>query len=324
MAVGFRNETVCVLGGTGFVGRRIVSHLIRDGWRVVVPTRNRVRARPLLVLPGTDVVECDVSDGAQLGQVLRGSDTVINLIGILNEAGHDGSGFRRVHVDLVERIVRACQDAGVRKLLHMSALKASAERGPSHYLRTKGEGERVIATLCGDTLPYTIFQPAVIFGPGDTFINRFATLMRWLPMLALPRLDARFAPVYVDDVAAAFARAVTDAGTDFRTFQLCGPGIYSFREILQLTKKFANIHCGLLGLPDALGQAQAFLLERLVPGKPFSLDNFRSLSVANVCTDNGFAALDIEPRSLVSTLPTYLGSGIQEAQFASFREHAGR
>lgn len=324
MAVGFRSDLICVLGGTGFVGRSLVSRLARDGWRVVVPTRNRVRARALLVLPGVDVVQADVHDPAQLTALLEGADSVVNLIGILNERGHDGAGFKRVHVELVDKLVRACHQAGVRKILHMSALKASAERGPSYYLRTKGEAERIIATLAGDELKYTIFQSSVIFGPDDTFINRFARLMGILPILALPRLGARFAPVFVHDVAQAFARAISDSATDQQTYQLCGPQVYSLREILELIRKHAELRCLLLELPDALGQLQAFTLEYLVPGKLFSLDNFRSLAIASVCSENGLAALGIEPHSLEAVLPGYLSGPRRQDQLSEFRQHAGR
>jgi uncharacterized protein YbjT (DUF2867 family) len=323
MAVGFRDEAVCVLGGTGFVGRALVSRLVRDGWRVVVPTRSRRHATALLVLPGVDVIECDVHDASTLAGVLSGVDAVVNLIGILNEPGHDGAGFKRVHVDLVETLVEASRGAGVRKIVHMSALKASAERGPSHYLRTKGEGERRIANLGDSGPPYTIFQPSVIFGPGDSFVVRFARLMRRLRVLALPRLDARFAPVYVHDVVAAFCKALTDPATNGRTYQLCGPGIYSLREVLELTRKTARIRCVIVGLPDGLGRIQAFALGHL-PGKLFSLDNYRSLSVASVCTDDGFMELGIEPHSLEAMLPTYLNGSAHDNQLSSFRRQAGR
>src|SRR5690606_12495194 len=138
MVVKPRSRSVCLLGGTGFVGRTLVNELVRARYRVVIPTRRRQRHRDLLVFPGVDLIDMDVHDGRALAAVLRGSDAAINLIGILNERGRDGSGFKKVHVELVSKLLSACDAAGVTRLLHMSALKAEATRAPSHYLRTKG------------------------------------------------------------------------------------------------------------------------------------------------------------------------------------------
>lgn len=306
MAASKGKGTVCVLGGTGFVGRTLAARLARAGYAVRVPTRHRQTARKLLVLPGLDLIQADVHDPKQLAALLAGADTAINLIGILNERGHDGSGFRLAHVALAEKLMAACRKAGVGRLLQMSALKANAERGPSHYLSTKGLAEQVIRNHAGESVQYTIFRPSVIFGEGDSFCNRFARLLRLTPILPLARLDARFAPVFVGDVAEAFVRAIGDSHTYGKTYELCGPDVFSLEEILRLICRVRGIRRLVIGLPGPLGRFQAWVGDYLVPGKPFSMDNFRSLTVASVCRDNGFAAFGIRPRRMQPIISTYL------------------
>lgn len=306
MAAKSSSKTVCILGGTGFVGREIASLLVSRGYSVRVPTRNRQRARNLLVLPGIDIVGADIHDEVALSQVVRGSHAVINLVGILNEKGHDGSGFRRAHVELVEKLIGACQDGGVQHLLQMSALKANAETGPSHYLRSKGVAERTLKNLCGDELDYTIFQPSVIFGPNDSFINRFAGLLRISPVLPLARPNARFAPVYVGDVAQAVCRAIDNHSAYNRTYQLYGPGDFSLLQIVTEVARELGLRRWIIPLPDVLGRIQAWLLDYVVPGKIFTLDNYHSMAVSSVGTENGLAALGLAATSMNVVVPNYL------------------
>jgi uncharacterized protein YbjT (DUF2867 family) len=312
VAVSTHKGTVCVLGGTGFVGRTLAAKLTRAGYAVRIPTRNRQRARRLLVLPGLDLVHADVHEPEQLSRVLSGSDAVINLIGILNERAHDGSGFRHVHVELVEKVMSACRRLGIKRLIQMSALKAHADRAPSHYLTTKGQAEQIIQKQAGDSIHYTIFRPSVIFGPEDMFCNRFARILRLCPVLPLARLEARFAPVFVGDVTEALVRALPDSGTYGRTYELCGPDIYTLEEILRYICRELGIRRAIIGLPGPLGRFQAWVGEYLLPGKPFSRDNYRSLTVASVCRENGFAAFDIQPKRMHAIVGMYLGARIDE------------
>ena len=303
---------VCVLGGTGFVGRTLAAKLTRAGYAVRIPTRNRQRARRLLVLPGLELVQADVHDAGQLGELVRGADAVVNLVGILNERGHDGRGFERVHVELAEKLMAACRRSGVKRLVQMSALKANAERGPSHYLRTKGQAEQVIQGQAGESIQYTIFRPSVIFGPEDSFCNRFARILRFSPVLPLAQLGARFAPVYVGDVAEAFVRALPESASFGRTYELCGPDIYTLEEILRFLCRELGIRRAIVGLPRPLGRLQAWVGEYLLPGRPFSRDNFRSLTVASVCRENGFAAFGIQPKRMQPIVASYLGGASDE------------
>ena len=215
---GMKPGHIVILGGTGFVGSHLVPRLQRDGHRITVLSRNRDRRRELSVLPGVRVVNADVHDPADLRRHLEGADAAVNLVGILNERGSDGSGFRKAHVDLTRSLVESCIATGVPRLLQMSALRAG--EGASHYLKTRGEAERIVQA---SPLAWTIFRPSVIFGPGDGLFFRFASLLRVAPVLPLARAGAMFQPVYVRDVAEAFARALAHPRTAGQVFELGGP-----------------------------------------------------------------------------------------------------
>jgi uncharacterized protein YbjT (DUF2867 family) len=312
--------SICVLGGTGFVGSRLCSRLIRDGHGLRVLTRNRDRHRELLVLPGLELVNANVHEPAVLAEQFRGRDVVVNLVGILNERGRSGAGFRVAHAELARKVVAACRSAGVARLLHMSSLRAGVD-APSHYLRSKGEAERVVRADSGP-IAWTIFQPSVIFGPGDGFVNRFAELLRVFPLLPLARAGTRFAPVYVGDVVEALARACDDPHTHGASFELCGPEVFTLRELVRYVAGVLGVRRGVLGLPDALGYLQALVLD-FVPGKPLSLDNFRSLALDSVCTESGFARLGIVPTSLRAVVPGYLGDRRRDLRLDEMRRAAG-
>jgi uncharacterized protein YbjT (DUF2867 family) len=316
-----RPLSICVLGGTGFVGSHLLARLARDGHRVRALTRNRDRHRPLLVLPGLELVEFDVHDAAMLAEVLRGHDLVINLIGILNETG-GGARFRRVHAELTRKVVAACRSAGVPRLLQMSSLRAD-EGAPSEYLRTKGLAERYVREEAG-AVAWTIFRPSVIFGPGDGFMNRFAGLLRLFPVLPLARARARFAPVYIGDVVEAMVRSICNPATHGRAYELCGPEVLSLAELVRYVAAVLGRRRLVIGLPDAAGWLQAALMG-LLPGKPLSLDNFRSLKLDSVCSESGLAALGVAPVSLRAVVPGYLGGAQRAAQLDAFRRAtAGR
>ena len=307
---------IAILGGGGFVGGHLAARLVSDGHRVTVLTRYAARRRALLVLPTLNLVETDVYDPVALARVFAGADAVVNLVGILNERGHSGNGFERAHVTLTEGVIDACRRTGVKRLLHMSALKADPT-GPSYYLRTKGRA--AVLALAAKDLDVTVFEPSVIFGPGDSFLNRFAELIRLLPLafpLACP--ETRFAPVYVGDVAEAFTVSLDEHRSFGRRYSLCGPRVYTLREILRYTAALAGLRRLILGLPRWASWMQAATLE-WVPGKPFSLDNLRSLSVDSVCDENGLGALEIEPTPLEAVAPGYIGRADSRGQYDRYR-----
>lgn len=289
-----------VLGGTGFVGRHLVPRLHAAGHRIDVLSRNRERHRELGVLPRVRVRSVDVYDAAALADALCGADAAINLIGILNERGRDGSGFRRAHVDLTRTLLDACARAGVTRLLQMSALRAG--EGSSHYLRTRGEAEALVRA---SATAWTLFRPSVIFGPGDGLYFRFAALLRLAPLLPLARATARFAPVYVGDVVEAMQRSLASAASIGAVYELGGPQRMSLAEIVRDTARWCGLHRAVLPLPDALGRLQAALMD-FVPGKPFSSDNFRSLQLDSVPEEDGLAALGIVPTPAAAVMPGLL------------------
>ncbi|WP_019021574.1 MULTISPECIES: complex I NDUFA9 subunit family protein [unclassified Thioalkalivibrio] len=305
-------RNVCLLGGTGFVGHHIVARLIDRGLNVRVVTRHPHRHRELMVNPEVDLIAGNVHDPEDLDRVLRDQDAVINLVGILNERGHDGSGFRRAHTELTEKALAAAERQGVRRFLQMSALKADMPDPPSHYLRTKSEAEQ--AVFAATAFPVTVFRPSVIFGPEDSFLNRFATLLRFSPMMPLARAEARFAPVFVGDVADHFAAALNDPGTFGQGFELCGPREYGLGELVRYVGRVSGHRRPVLGLPDWAGRLQANVLE-YVPGKPLSRDNLASLSIDSVCAGQTLHC----PTRLESIAPTYLGKGGREARMQQLR-----
>jgi len=324
MVTRHRSQRVLVLGGSGFVGRRLASHLGRAGYVVRIPTRSWARSRALLVSPHVELVEANVHDEARLTDLLADCDSAVNLVGILNEAGHRGAGFEHAHTELAAKLVRACRRTGVHRLLQMSSLKADADRGASHYLKSKGRAERVVAGESGNAIAFTVFRPSVIFGVGDSLLNRFATLLRWLPVLPLACPQARFAPVFVDDVAAAFCAALADPLTHGRTYELCGPDIYSLEELVRFVRAQLGLRRAIVPLPMPLGHLQAFVGEYFLPGKPFSLDNFASLGVASVCGADGLASLGVRAQSMAAIAPTYLGPAGKHKLLTRLRRGPGR
>ncbi|MHB8406182.1 MAG: complex I NDUFA9 subunit family protein [Gammaproteobacteria bacterium] len=310
-------STICIVGGTGFVGRHLAARLVENNFNVKILTRSRARHRELLVLPTLSLVEANVHDLETLKREFSGCDVLVNLVGILNERGHRGQGFAQVHVELTGKILAACASAGVPRLLHMSALNAG-ENVPSHYLRSKGEAAALVLKA-QDPLQVSVFEPSVIFGPGDSFINRFAALLRMAPgifPLACPR--AKFAPVYVGDVADAFVRSLDEHASFGRRFSLCGPKIYTLRELVCYTAKVMGLQRAIIGLPRPLSWLQAAIMEWL-PGKPFSLDNYHSLKIDSVCSRNDFGSFAIEPLALEAVVPAYLGKLTPQAELQRLR-----
>lgn len=316
---------ICVLGGTGFVGTELVARLALAGHWVRVPTRNLARAQRLRVLDTVELRVADVHTGSALSQLFADCDAVINLIGILNP--RRGMSFHAVHAELPGKIIAAARGSGVRQVLHMSALGAG-ERAPSQYLRSKAAGEaqlRAPAPSSAHSQPaITIFRPSVIFGTGDSLTNRFARLLRLTAgLLPLARAGTRFAPIHVLDVVEAFRRALGTRASYGQTYQLCGPEVLTLGEIVRLTARAARLPCHIVPLPDMAARLQGLVMG-LLPGKPFSLDNFRSLTVDCLCQEDGCARLGIRPQHLQAVLPTYLGDDDTETQLALLRRTADR
>lgn len=314
---------ICILGGTGFVGRQLASRLIGAGYPVTLFTRSREAHRDLLVLPGLRLQEANIHDQQTLNQQLAGVDVAINLVGILNERKHNGEGFRIAHVELARKLVQACKANGVQRLLHMSALNADTQ-GPSYYLQTKGEAEELVHKAASADFLVTSFRPSVIFGTNDDFFNRFAKLLKLSPLLfPLACPDSRLAPVYVDDVVEAFIYALLHRDTAGQRLDLCGPRQYSLIELVRYTSHLLGLNGTVIGLNNLLSRLQARVLE-WVPGKPFSRDNYLSLQVDSICTSDGFARMGITPRSIEAIVPGYLEYGSHRQCYFDYRKRSHR
>ena len=307
-------QRIVILGGTGFVGSHLVPRLHADGHQIRILSRNREQHRELGVLPRASVVTADIHDEATLRRLLSDADVAINLVGVLNERGSDGSGFRRAHVELTEKLIAACRASGVARLVQMSALRAG--EGESHYLKTRGEAE---AKVKSSPLAWTLLRPSVIFGPGDGLFFRFAQLLRMTPVLPLARAHAKFAPVYVGDVAEAFARVILHRHSIGHTYELFGPRVIELGELVRWTAGMIGKRRWIIGLPDALGAMQAYVGEWL-PGKPISRDNFRSLKLDSVGTTDGLAALGIVATPMEVVMPALLGGDTWQRRLDRYRE----
>ena len=264
-----------------------------------MPTRRRDNARHLFLLPTVEVVEADVAAPAVLPRLAQGADAIVNLVGILNEGGAET--FDRAHVEVTQRCLDAGKAAGVRRFIQMSALNADAE-GPSGYQRSKGRAE---AAVVASGLAWTIFQPSVIFGREDAFLNLFARLLRFLPVMALAGANVRFQPVFVGDVAKAFANALDEPATHGRCYELAGPEVFTLRELVRIAGELAGVRRPVIGLNDVLGRAQALALE-LAPGPTLmSRDNFDSMAIDNVASGPVAPELDIRPTSIAAVAPRW-------------------
>ena len=307
---------VCVLGGSGFVGRHACQELAARGYRVRVPTRNPERAKELILLPTVEVVAANVHDPAALRETIAGNEAVINLVGVLHDGRGEGS-FADAHVELARKVVAACNECGVRRLLHMSALNADPA-GPSAYLRSKGEAERVVRESGLDT---TVLRPSVMFGPEDKFLNMFATLLRFFPVVLLGSPNARFQPVFVEDVAGVAVHSLEDRASLGMSYDLCGPRVYTLRELVEYVGRITGRPRWVIGLSDSLSYLQAVALE-FSPVKLLTRDNYRSMTVDSVC---GCALpFGMIPTALEAVVPEWLATDTPRARYQRFRNRAGR
>ena len=305
------------------MGGHLCAELARRHLQIRVLTRRKERCRHLLVFPTLELVETDIHYASRLNVQFRDCDAIVNLVGILNEGPGANHRFEEAHELLPAKVTEACQFNGIKRLLHMSALGADP-KGPSNYLRSKAAGEEAAHAAELDGTAVTSFRPSVIFGSDDDFFNRFASLLILSPLvfpLACP--NSRLAPVYVGDVCRAFADSLEDKATFGKRLELCGPRSYTLKELVEYTASVLGLRRKIIGLNDGLSRLQARLLERL-PGKPFSYDNYLSLSKDSVCSHNGFEQLGISPRAIEAIAPSYLGNQNRTSRYQNLRTTAGR
>jgi uncharacterized protein YbjT (DUF2867 family) len=317
---------VLIIGGNGFVGSCIANRLADRNVTVTIPTRRRERRRELLLLPTVDLVEADVHDEAALAALVEGQDAVINLVGILHSRDSRipyGRDFARAHVELPEKVAAACHRAGVRRLLHMSALGAAAN-APSEYLRSKAAGEAAVRAAAGDGdgLDLTIFRPSVIFGPGDSFLAMFARYLRSLPFFPLGRGQARFQPVFVGDVAECFVRAMKARESFGKSYDLVGPRIYTLRELVDYVNSLCGDKARVIALPEFWTLLQAGLMS-LLPKPPMTPDNLRSMEIDSVSPGTALP-FGVAATALEAVAPGYIVGRAPRVRYDQLRVRAGR
>jgi NADH dehydrogenase len=317
-------KKVLLLGGSGYVGTYIVNRLSQRGIEVTVPTRRRERTKALIMQPGVEMPETDINCPETLTELMRGHDAVINLVGILHSRDVQfpySRDFAEAHVELPKKIVAACKAAGVRRLVHMSALKA-APKAPSEYLASKGDGEAVVLAAKGD-LDVTVFRPSVIFGLGDSFLSTFASVLKKAPIFPLGFGHARFQPVWVADVADAFVDSLSDVNTFGQAYDLVGPTVYTLRELVEYTARLTGSTARIIALSEGLAYLQAGLMW-LAPKPLMSPDNLRSMQVDSVCDGNCNPPANWQPTALEAIAPTYVARNTPKGKLDSFRFRAGR
>ena len=315
-----RHSNVLVIGGAGFVGRYIVNELVGRGCRVLVPSRRRDKAKHLIMLPTCDVVEASVHDDAALETLVEGRDAVVNLVGILH--GSEAQ-FEQAHCGLTRRVLAACARARVRRYLHMSALGADPN-GPSMYQRSKGRAEQAVRE---SKLAWTIFRPSVIFGAEDSFLNMFARLAAIAPVLPIGGAEVKFQPVWVEDVSRAFVNSLDNEVTIGRSYELCGPKVYTLRELVKFAAEAAGHRRPVVALPDGIARLQARLMQ-FAPGEPLlSVDNLDSMKRDNVASRQPYAPapeLGITATPMEPEASLYLAGLHPRTRFGGFRARAGR
>jgi NADH dehydrogenase len=312
-------KTIGILGGSGFVGQQLTALLANKSCQVRILCRQPLNYPELSLIENVTVIKGNCFDMPVLEAFCQEVDVIINLVGILNEKRDNGQGFDRAHVELAHRIVQACEKTGLSRVLQMSALNASKDAG-SYYLRSKGEAEDWIHQASRGGLQVTSFRPSVIFGRNDSFFNRFAGLLKLMPyFFPLACAQSRFAPVYVNDVCAAFAYALENPQTIGQRYELCGPDIYTLKELVEYTACMLSLKRKVIGLPDFAARLQGRILG-LLPSKPFTMDNYRSLQTDSVCKEDGLAMLGIKPHAIESIVPAYLANDNRRGRLDKYRK----
>jgi len=306
-----RKPLICVFGGSGFVGRHVVAALAKTGARLRVAVRNPNEAMYLLPAGGVGQIQllnANVGDEASVAAAVAGADTVINLVGLLSQAGDNT--FRKVQAEGAERVARLAKDAGATRLIHMSAIGADRESA-SGYASTKGDGEMLVRGAFANA---TILRPSLVFGPEDNFFNRFAWMASLSP-LVLPFLPlvgggkTKFQPVYVGDVAEAVVRVLDNPHWQGKTFELGGPEVFSFRQLMEMICETTHRHRLMVPVPFMMASIQGAFLQML-PNPLLTVDQVRLLHHDNVLSgEDGLCTLGdlgISPTATDVILPTYL------------------
>ena len=312
-------DKVLLIGGSGFIGTSVAERLAAKGVSVTIPTRRRERGKHLFLLPTVDVVESDVFDAATLAELVSQHDAVINLVGILH------GDFERAHVTLPTLIANACVKARVSRLIQMSALQADASNA-SAYLSSRGRGEDAVRAVVKDnpSLNVTFFRPSVVFGERDKFLNLFATLLKYFPVLPLGSPDATFQPVWVEDVARAIVAGLWLRESHGQCYRLAGPKVYTLREMMALVLAITGRRRLVVGLGGGLSMLQASVLG-VLPGKLLTPDMVVAMRTPSTSSEP-YPSLFGSASSLESIVGTYMATTPSggPSRYQQFRDAARR
>lgn len=308
-----------LLGGAGFIGSHLINALSRGGWTMTVVTKHPHRHRSLLVIPSLKMVETGDLSSDYIGSLISESDTVVNLIGILNQSRIDT--FAEIHASLPGRIAEACLQRKARRLVNISAL-GSDVNAPSQYLKSRAQGEQAVQSVMDKGLECTIIRPSIVFGPRDSFSRMFHQMLSMSPVffpLILPKVQVQ--PVYVEDVVRCIAHAIDVKFTDQGSFDVAGPEIFTLREFVSLIDRLGGMRHKIVGLSPVLSKLLASFAQ-FAPGKPLTPDNLRSLQ-ASVAVGEGIPEpYGVQPTRFESVAGEWLSPQID--QFNQIRTQAGR
>ncbi|PTX57916.1 NADH dehydrogenase [Litoreibacter ponti] len=320
------SKLVTIYGGSGFVGRYIARRMAKEGWRVRVAVRRPNEAifvKPYGVVGQVEPVLCNIRDDASVAAVMQGADAVVNCVGILAPQGKNK--FDAVQHEGAERVARLASEAGITRMVHISAIGADVE-SESQYASTKGLGEEGVVEHMPNAV---ILRPSIVFGPEDDFFNRFASMSRFGPILPVVGADTKFQPVYVDDVARAAVKGVTGEAAG-GIYELGGPDVDTFRELMQTMLDIVRRRRLIVNIPFFIGRIMgtsfdvlSFISGGLIKG-PVTRDQVRNLAVDNVVSGETrtFADLGIEPVAMEAILPSYLWRFRPSGQYDAIKESA--
>lgn len=311
---------IALFGGTGFVGHKLCSLLASQGHSLTVFSRDPEKHLDLTVLPTLSLETLDIYNLNEVLTHTQGYDVLINLVGILNESGHDGEGFRHAHVDSTRNAIQACQRNRIPRLIHMSALNADSKNGSSYYLLSKGLAQDLVLAAESNALHVTVFRPSVIFGAGDSFLTKFAKLLKFSPgIMLLPSSEAIFSPIYVGDVVKVMAASIENRDTFGQVYDLCGPKSYSLKALVEYTAHVTHKRRWIVGLNDKASRIMAQVMEYF-PFKPYSMDNYLSTLTPSVCKNDFPMVFNLQPVTLETIVPTYLGPNHLNDPYSALRE----
>ncbi len=274
-----KSNKISVLGGNGFIGTNLISSLVSQNYHVTVLVRRRERAKHLWPLPMTDIVEYE-NTVASISKYITESDTVINLVGVLqSEVGSPwGKEFENAHVKLTSNLIGSLKHSGCKNIIHISAL-GSNKTAPSMYLRSKAEAERIIQD---SNLNTTILRPSVVFGPGDKFLSMFAKMHKFLPCIPLASYTSLFQPIYIGDLIRIIQLCIENPSKNHRTYDCVGPEVFSLGELVNLAGIISKRKKIVIPLPNMLARIQAFIMEKIPGPTILSRDNLDSASIPNI------------------------------------------